>query len=403
MKHMSLGLQEALRLTLEAITPLPDEDVSLIDSVDRIAASDIYANVDSPLVDSSRKDGYAVLSCDVLGATVENPVRLQLLGSLAAGDGRDIQIKPGTAVRVSTGARIPAGADAVVAEEYVKKGTHDILIENHAKLQNVLKRGSDVAVGKCILRTGRLITPAVAGLLAAAGHSRVPVFRSPIVGILGTGDELVEPGKPLTDGKLYASNITTLAGWCRRYGMKSRMGIVKDNQKTLMRVLKNLAAKTDVVITSGGAWTGERDLMAHVLDMLGWEKIFHRVRMGPGKAIGFGLLNNKPVFILAGGPSSNLIGFLQIALPGILALSGHKEPQLQRISAKLSFEITGGKSDWTDFFFGTLEWDNGLPAFYPMTRRSSLNSIAEANALASVPEGQHSLQAGSVISVQLLR
>jgi len=302
-----------------------------------------------------------------------------------------------------TGARIPTGADAVVAEEYVKKGNSDVLIESFAEPKNVLRRGSDVALGKCILRTGRQISPVMAGLLAAAGHSMVPVFRNPVVGMLGTGDEIVEPGKPLVEGKLYASNITTLAGWCNRYGMKSRMAIVRDDPAALFSALKKLAGETDALITSGGAWMGDHDLVAYVLEELGWKKVFHRIRMGPGKAVGFGMLDKKPVFVLAGGPPSNLMGFLQIALPGILALSGHENPGLPRMSARLAAELTEGESDWTDFFFGTLEWNEGIPNFYPMIKRSRLNSLAEATAVASIPEGQDSLPAGSIISVQLLK
>jgi len=403
MKSMSLGLKDALRLTLEGINPLPAENVPLVDSVDRVAASDLYALVDSPSMDSSRKDGYAVLAHEVADATVENPVRLRLLGSMAAGGDSDIRVKPGATVRVLTGARIPTGADAVVAEEYVKKGNNDVLIEAFAEPKNILRRGSDVALGKCILRTGRHISPVMAGLLAAAGHSMVPVFRNPFVGIIGTGDEIVEPGKPLTEGKLYASNITTLAGWCNRYKMKTRMAIVKDDHAALLSAVKVMADETDVVITSGGAWTGDHDMVAQILKELGWKEIFHRIRMGPGKAVGFGMLDKKPVFILAGGPPSNLMGFLQIALPGLLALSGYATPGLPVINARLASELGEGESDWTDFFFGTLELNDGLPDFYPMKKRSRLNSIAEATAVASIPEGQDCLPAGSVIYVQLLK
>ncbi|SEM74194.1 molybdopterin molybdotransferase [Syntrophus gentianae] len=402
MNFMSIGLKEALHLTLKSIAPLPAENVSLIDSVDRVAAADLYARVDSPSMDSSRKDGYAVISHEVAEATVENPVRLQVLGFMAAGGENDIQVKPGTTVRVLTGARIPEGADAVVAEEYVKKGNSDVLIEYIAEPKNILKRGSDVARGKCILQTGQQISPVTAGLLAAAGHSRIPVFRNPVVGILGTGDEIVKPGEPLTEGKLYASNIMTLAGWCRRHGMKSRVDIVRDDPVSLFRALTTLADETDAIITSGGAWVGDHDLVAQVLEELGWEKVFHRIRMGPGKAVGFGMLNKKPVFLLAGGPPSNLMGFLQIALPGILALSGHANPGLPRISATLASDITEGDPDWTDFFFGTLECKEGLPSFNPMEKRSRLNSLAEATAVASIPEGQDALPAGSVLPVQLL-
>ena len=402
MPKISLGLQEALHLTLKDIKPLPVENVSLVDCVDRIAAADLYALVDSPTMDSSRKDGYAVLAHEIAGATVENPVRLKLLGSMAAGDEKDIQVIPGTTVRVLTGAPIPTGADAVLAEEYVTLGDSEVIAQSFAKPKNILRRGSDVTLGKCILRKGQQIPPMMAGLLAAAGHSTVPVFRNPVVGIIGTGDEIVEPGQPLPEGMLYASNIMTLAGWCTRYKIKTRLAIVKDNHADLSNALRIMANETDAVITSGGAWTGDHDLVAHVLLELGWQKVFHRIRIGPGKAIGFGMLVKKPVFVLAGGPPSNLMGFLQIALPGLLALSGHVNPGLPKITARLASEISDGESDWTDFFFGSLEWKEGLPDFYPMIKRSSLCSLAKATAVATIPEGQDSLPAGSLISVQWL-
>lgn len=402
MKGMFLGLKEALFLTLENITPLPAENVPLVESVDRVAASDLYALVDSPFMDSSRKDGYAVLSHEVLDATAEKPVRLRLLGSISAGDEKDITIKPGKTVRVLTGARIPTGADAVVAEEYVKKEDRDVLVEAFAEPKNILKRGSDAAFGECILRKGQKVSPVMAGLLAAAGHSVVPVVRNPVVGIIGTGDEIVEPGQPLAEGKLYASNIMTLAGWCNRYKMKPRLTVVKDDHDAIFRAIRALSDETDAVITSGGAWTGERDLVSRILENLGWKEVFHRIRIGPGKAVGFGMLDNKPVFILAGGPPSNLMGFLQIALPGLLALSGHTNPGLPRMNARLASELREGELDWTDFFFGTLEFDDGLPNFYPMKKRSRLRSIAKATAVVAIPEGKDCLQEGSVISVQLL-
>jgi molybdopterin molybdotransferase len=403
-KRLSLGLKKALKLTLERITPLPMETVELIGSIDRTAATDLYALVDSPSIDASMKDGYAVLSSDVADASAERPVRLRVAGNLAAGDDEDIRVDPGTTVRIMTGGRMPTGADAVVAEEFVTRADNDVLIETSAQPgRNILPRGSDVPFRKCILRSGRQISPVMAGLLAAAGHTMVPVFRKPLVGIIGTGDEIVEPGTPLAEGKLYASNIITLAGWCNRYEMKTRMSIVGDDYDALFNALKKLSGETDAVITSGGAWTGDHDLVARVLEGLGWEEAFHRIRIGPGKAVGFGMLNNKPVFILPGGPPSNLMGFLQITLPGLLALSGHADRALPGINARLASGLRKRDTDWTDFIFGTLEFDDGLPTFYPMGRQIRLSSIAEAMAVASIPEGEDYLSEGSVIYVQLLQ
>ena len=404
MKKMSLGLQEALRLTLETIKPLVAENVSLVDSVGRISASDLYALVDSPPIDTSRKDGFAVIGREVTQATAENPVRLRLLGTMAAGGDNNYQVTPGTAVRVLTGAPIPAGADSVISEEYVQPAGSEVLMEAPPTAnKNIRRRGNDVALREQIIQANLQITPALVGLLATAGHSTIPVFKNPVVGIIGSGDELVEPGRPLTKSGVYASNIMTLAGFCHKYHMQTRLTIVKDDYTALHNTLQLMVAETDALLTSGGAWTGERDLMAQVLGELGWQEMFHRIRIGPGKAVGFGLLNQKPVFILPGGPTSNLMSFLQIALPGLLSLSGHANPGLPRIKARLALDLKG-EFNWTDFFYGTLDHaGDTLPVFYPMAKRTPVADIAKATAIVAIVEDKDTLAAGEIINVQLLR
>jgi len=404
MKNLSLGLGKALSITLEHIRPLGVETIELAESTDRIAASDFYALVDAPSMDSSLKDGYAVISHEVADATPEKPVRLNLAGILAAGGKKEIEVKPGTTVRVLTGARIPAGADAVLTEEFAKPEDNEILVMNFAEPgRNILRCGTDVESRSCIIKRGQQLSPGIVGLIAAAGHSMVPVFKNPTVAIIGTGDEIVAPGEPLTEGKLYASNIMTSHAWCKRYKMKTVMTVVHDDFDTLTKTFKTLSAGADAVITSGGAWTGDRDLVAQVFEGLGWQEYFHRIRIGPGKAVGFGMLDGKPVFILPGGPSSNLMGFLQIALPGLLALAGHADPSLPRITARLGADLEGRQRDWTNFFFGRLEEGEGLPVFHPLKDSSRLRAIAEAEAIAGIPEDQGPLLKGSVVSVQLLK
>ena len=181
------------------------------------------------------------------------------------------------------------------------------------------------------------------------------------------------------------------------------MAIVRDDQEAIVSALKRLSGETDVVITSGGAWKGDYDLVSLALKALGWKEAFHRIRIGPGKAVGFGILEKTPVFILPGGPPSNLMGFLQIALPGILALSGRIHSGLPVLKSRLASPLGGGNADWTDFFFGTLTFDSEMPVFHPMKKRSRLGSIAGATAVASIPEGTDRLMEGSVIDVQWMK
>lgn len=404
MNDVSLGLAEALQITLDHMKPLAVEHILLADSTDRIAASDLSARVDSPSIDSSSKDGYAVLSRDVAGATPELPVCLKIAGHLAAGGKTEMEHKQGTTVRVLTGARIPAGADAVVSDEFVQPKGNDILVMNFAEPgQNILPRGRDVECRQCIIKQGQQISPGMIGLIAAAGHSIVPVFKNPTVAILGTGDEIVAPGEPLGEGKMYASNIMTINAWCTRYRMKTLMKVAGDDVDSLTHALKILSADADAIITSGGAWKGERDLVGQTLEGLGWQQCFHRIRIGPGKAVGFGMLDEKPVFILPGGPPSNLIGFLEIALPGLLALAGHATPRLPTIRARLAADLEGRERDWTRFFFGSLKEEEGLPVFHPLNSSSRLRDMAEADAIASLPEGTGRLLKGTAIAVQVLK
>jgi molybdopterin molybdotransferase len=240
------------------------------------------------------------------------------------------------------------------------------------------------------------------GLMAAAGHHEISVVRSPTVAIMATGDEVVAPGRPLREGQLYASNMTTLAGWCRRYGMEVQLRVVRDEADALLAVLQDLSGASDAIVTSGGAWTGDRDLVALVLERMGWKQVFHRIRIGPGKAVGFGLLNDRPVFILPGGPPSNLMGFLQIALPGLLKLAGHRKTGLPTVHVRLESDLTGRFEDWTQFIFGAMVKCDELPVFCSLRNRSRLQSMAEAQAVVAIPEGRTVLTAGSVVEAQLL-
>lgn len=403
--HLKLGLKEALQLLETTISPLPEEDVALLEAADRILGADIRALVDSPSIDASLKDGYAVLSENIATASAQSPVNLKVLGSVRAGERDSLKVLSGTAIKVLTGAEVPEGADAVVSEEFTRRHDPGIQVFNTAEPgRNVLFRGSDVKQGEIIARKGDTITPGLLGLIAAAGHSRLTVIKRPKIAIIATGDEVVAPGTPLPKGKLYASNITCLAGWCRRFGFDLQMSIVKDSSNDIEDIFSRVGKEADAVITSGGAWTGDHDLVARVLRHMGGRMIFHRLRIGPGKATGLAMLSGMPVFILPGGPPSNLMGFLQIALPGLFMLSGAASSPLPRRNARISKELRTSHPDWTQFIYGRLtqEEAGAPPLFIPLQEKSRLRSMAEATAVISIPEGEAAIPENSVISAQLL-
>ena len=402
---LPIGFDEALQITLNTITPLGVETLPVSESAGRVAAEDLTATVDSPSIDASLKDGYAVRSKDVSQATPEQPVRLHLAGTAAAGADERMILQPNQAIRVLTGAEIPEGADAVLAEEFadIDQTEGMVLAKNTAEPgRNIMPKATDVATGSTIVKTNRQVSPGTAGLLAAAGVNTVSVFKRPTVAIVATGDEIVVPGEPLSRGKLYASNMVTLGAFCRQFGMEPRMFTAKDEFEAIRDKLETALSQADALLTSGGAWTGDRDLVVKVLETMGWIQKFHRIRIGPGKAVGFGMLNEKPIFILPGGPPSNLMGFLQIALPGLRTLSGDPRPTLREQRLPLASDIRGRDMEWTQFIFGWVNHDESITEFTPLRQKGRLQSMAEANAVVAIPEGETFISQGTVVSVQLL-
>jgi molybdopterin molybdotransferase len=403
LKQQLTSYTRALQLTLESISPLDSEVLSLSHVTGRLAAGDLYARVDSPSVDASLKDGYAVRSADISHATPQDPVQLRLIGSVSAGGRFEGEVVPGSAVRTLSGARIPSGADAVVSEEFTRKEGHLVTVINHAEPgRNILRQGSDVCIGQMLVSAGTLLRPAQVGLLAAAGYSEVPVIRRPLVAIIATGDEVIAPGQELSAGKLFASNLVTLNAWCSLYGMKTNLSVVQDDAELIERHLHEAIAVSDAILTSGGAWKGERDLVVGLLDQLGWQKVYHRVRMGPGKAVGFGLWQGKPVFCLPGGPPSNQMAFIQLGLPGLLKLGGQRQPGLPRTVVKLGKHVEGQR-DWTQFIPGRFQKREEELLFYPLRVTSRLGSMAEAEGLLAIPEGTAAIPQGAMVSVQVLQ
>jgi molybdopterin molybdotransferase len=411
-----LGFREALEKILGPLCPLPSETVPLDQGVGRVASRDLYAKVDVPSLDVSLMDGFAVQSSEVGSASSQMPVQLEISGVVAAGNLKFNQpLLPRKTVRVLTGAPVPKGADAVIAEESVQREADAIRVTAPVKKGcHILAKGSDVAMDQLLIPKGRILSPGLVGYLAAAGHDHIPVTGSPRIAIVATGDEVQAPGQPAVDGKVYASNIVSVSAWCRIYGWQTHTHMVPDDPTKIAAAIEKAAESADALITSGGAWKGDRDYTVLALEQLGWEKSFHRIRIIPGKAVGYGVLAGKPVFVLPGGPPANMMGFLQIALPGLHQLAGYSVPGLPKMMVRLSKELVSRPGahpvalmadhevNWTQFVVGTLEKGNDIPVFCPIKEKSRLSSIAKAQAIVEIPEGADHLPTGAVVSAQCL-
>jgi len=397
-----IGFKDALDLTLSNVSVGKTEFLPLGLLTGKILAEDVVARVDCPSTSSSRKDGYAVVSSDVFAACSRDPVILEVIGNLVAGTSHELKIEHGQAVRITTGAPLPGGADAVIAEEFCRREENTIFVHNTAETgRNIHDRGRDIRQGETVAEKNRKLTPALVGLLAAAGMDRALVYKSPKVAVIATGDEVVLPGEPLSKGRLYASNMVELCSWLTLMGLEYTAERVSDRKEDLKNAITKCLPGVDVLLTSGGAWGSERDLILDVAECLNWQGIYHRVRMGPGKPVGFGLLDKKPFFCLPGGPPSNEMAFLQLVIPALLKMKGD-HPVFFSVAAVRLSETVEGEYGWTDFVHARLEYRQNQLWVYPARLKSSLQSMAAKEALIVIPEDRKKLSTGEIINIQLL-
>lgn len=400
-----LGYADAFARIADTVPQLGAEELPLDLGVGRIAAEDVVARISYPSQDVSLKDGYAVISGDIAAASTEHRVTLEIIGEAFAGAAFDGRLLRGKAVKITSGAPIPPGAEAVVSEEFCEASSPDriMVTADAGPGRNILRAGAEVRGGATIVERGGRLLPGYLGLAAAAGIHAVKVYRRPRVAVVGVGDEVVAPGGNLSPGQLYASNLVTMEAWLASFALACTSSVVPDDKAAIQRELAQHIEEADVVLTSGGAWGSERDLVVAALGELGWEPVFHHVRMGPGKGIAFGRWRGKPVFCLPGGPASNEMAFLQLALPGILRMSGDTRHPLQTVPARLTEDVPARHRAWTEFKDATLARDDSGDYTVSLYRhRSRLQAIASAHGLVCVPEGTDGLRAGRVVPVQVL-
>jgi molybdopterin molybdotransferase len=396
-KKYDIGFELAVQLAMENIYPIGAETINIAMAVGRVLASPANAVVDSPTLDASLKDGYAVFSSDLVHASEKNPIKLEMIGYAAAGEPSDQTVRPGTVVRILSGAAVPAGATAVLADEFaMRDGTNVHALATAETGKNILPKGSDVRCGEMLGDTGQLLTPQLIGLLVAGGLCDIDVFRKPRIGLLATGTEILLPGTPMTPGKLYASNAALQQAWFQYMGFESAVAVSGDSEAAIADALVQMFASCDVVVTSGGAWKGDRDLVVKVLDGLGWKMLFHRVRMGPGKAVAMGFFDRKPVFCLPGGPASNEMAFIMIVFPAILKFSGFSHSPFIYLTGRLENDIFG-QIDWTQFVQCEIVQTHPEIILRPGKMKSRLAAMSRTHAIAKIPEGIENISAGEQI------
>ena len=411
-----ISVEEALAKIINSIQILDSEGKPLLDCLGQILAEDVYSPFDVPPHDNSAMDGYAVQSESITGANYKNPKVLRVVGEVAAGRVSDLKVGPGTAIRIMTGAFIPSGADVVVpfedTDEIDRKQAAISKTEIGVRVSlaegcNIRRRGEDIAQGELVLTKGKLLRPADIGVLASLGKSMVSVIRRPLVGILATGNEVVEINQPLLPGKIYNSNSYSLAAQVLRYGgIPELLGIAPDDVQQLTAAVRD-GLECDILVTSGGVSLGDYDVVKQVLATEG-NVSFWTVRMKPGKPLAFGMFKRSdgkqiPHLGLPGNPVSSMITFEVFARPAILKMMGRSNLVKSNITAVMEDSV--GNKDGRRIFARVVVTRRDGKYFAHITGPQGsgiLSSMTKANGLAIIPENTKEVKPGAPVEVMML-
>ena len=407
MTETALAAADAARRILAEVRRQPALRVPLDDALASVLAEDIVSPLDIPAWTNSAMDGYAARGADVRGASAASPVRLRVMEQLPAGRFPTHALGPGECARIFTGAPLPEGADTVVRQEDTDLGSETVTILKDRDVGvNIRRAGEDIRKGQTVLRAGTALGPAHLGVLASLAVAHPLVHRRPRVAILGSGDEIVDVDQPeaiLSGRKTASSNTHTLVALVREAGGEPvNLGIARDTPESLRAHLAR-ALEADLLVTSAGISVGEHDYVRTVLEELGAEQRFWKLRMRPGAPVGFGLLRGIPWIGLPGNPVSTMVTFELFVRPAIRVMCGHALPFRRAVAARAAEPISV-KPRLQHFLRSILtETPAGREARLTGPQGSGiLTSMMLANALLVLPEGQFETPAGTEVRAIVL-
>jgi molybdopterin molybdotransferase len=390
-----ISIDEARARVLETVTRLGDEAVALEEGLGRVLAEEVTSPIAVPPFDSSAMDGFAV----VAGPGAE----LEVIGEARAGRPWPGVLSPGSAVRISTGAVVPEGADAVVPVERAAAQPGRVSVPETRSGQNVRRAGEDIPLDGVVLQAGTTLGPAELGVAASVGRPTLRCAKRPRVHILVTGDELTEPGAALAPGAIYSSNEFALAALVERAGgTVERRATVPDDLQSSRAELGRALDEADVVIVSGGVSVGPHDHVKPALRELGVEEGFWGVSLRPGKPTWFGTRAGTLAFGLPGNPVSAMVTFQLFARPALAALQG-AAPDARRATARLEDSVARNPEREQAIRVRLLQSEDGLTARTTGPQGSHvLTSMIGADALALIAPGEGEAGAGERVEVELL-
>jgi molybdopterin molybdotransferase len=401
-----------------SLIPLGDAQREVLDAVDRgvarpmpiervrglVLAEDVVAREPVPPFANSAMDGYAVVAADTADASPSSPTRLRVVGELPAGRAPTRAVATGEAIRIMTGGAVPGGADAIVMVERTERDCDDVLVHEAARVgDHVRDAGGDLQAGQVVFRPGDVLGAAHVGVLASLGYTDVAVFPRLRVGVLSTGDELVEGPAELSPGQIRDSNRPMLLALVDETGCEARdLGIARDDEQLIVRTLEDALASCDAIITSGGVSVGDYDFVKAALDRFGALQ-WRQVAIRPAKPFAFGVVQGVPVFGLPGNPVSSHVSFELFARPALLQMMGHTARFRPVVTAVAEQAMTRKADGKLHLDRVRVREDGGrhLAARTGAQASNVLSAMALANGLALLPDGDGVAEGADVAVMRL--
>lgn len=403
-----IEMDDAIRIVMENTQIIDKTRVELDDVLGRVLSEDVHSDIDMPPFDKALMDGYALQGADIASASQNTPVILDVIEEIPAGTVPQKRVERGQASQIMTGAPVPEGADTVIMVEDTEPHA-DVqkvrVLDTTETGRNIARLGEDVRVNQVVLQANTVIRPLEVGILAAVGHIHVEIYRQPVVGIVATGSEVVEPHNKPKPGQIRNSNGYSMMAQVLRSGAQARyLGIVEDDIHALIQTIGEGLETCDIVALSGGVSAGEYDLVQDGMRDLGVEVLFDRIRMKPGKPLTFGVKGAKQVFGLPGNPVSSVVGLELLMRPAIRKMQCMTDLHLPTVRTVLSadFRQTPGRKQFVPAH--SVQGKNGVweSTWVGHHGSADLFSMARANSLFVVNAEDAQVSAGTELDLILL-